>query len=93
MERNPCVGDRANASVRWLAPPQVSYTACMAPNRLKALGVPTAVNIACAVFVLAAFRMDQSWPLQLAGLTARLLIVIAFCYFVQAWRKTVLAYW
>lgn len=65
----------------------------MAPNRLKALGVPTAVNIACALFVLTAFRMDQSLALQLTGLVARLVIVIAFCYFVQAWRKTVLAYW
>lgn len=65
----------------------------MAPNRLKALGIPTAVNVACALFVLTAFRMDQSVALQLTGLAARLLIIIAFCYFVQAWRKTVLAYW
>jgi energy-converting hydrogenase Eha subunit G len=65
----------------------------MAPNRLKALGIPTAVNVACALFVLAAFHMDQSVALQLTGLVARLLIVVAFCYFVQAWRKTVLAYW
>ncbi len=65
----------------------------MAPNRLKALGVPTAVNIACALFVVTAFRMDQSVALQVTGLLARLVIVIAFVYFVQAWRKTVLRYW
>ena len=69
------------------------YTARMAPNRLKSLGIPTAVNVGCALFVLVAFRMDQSVPLELIGLVARLLIVIAFCSFVQAWRKTVLAYW
>jgi hypothetical protein len=79
--------------VRWLAETHAFYTARMAPNRVKALGIPTAINVACALFVLAAFRMDQSVALQLTGLLARLVIVIAFLYFVQAWRKTVLAYW
>ena len=69
------------------------YTACMVPNRLKVLGIPTAVIVSCAVFVLAAFRLDQSIALELTALVARLTIVISFCYFVQAWRKTVLAYW
>ena len=69
------------------------YTACMAHYRLKVLGIPTAIIVFCAVFVEAAFHLDQSILLQLAGLAARLIIVIAFIYFVQAWRKTVLAYW
>jgi hypothetical protein len=65
----------------------------MAHYRLKVLGIPTAIIVFCAVFVEAAFHLDQSIQLQLAGLAARLMIVIAFIYFVQAWRKTVLAFW
>jgi hypothetical protein len=65
----------------------------MANYRLKVLGIPTAIIVFCAVFVEAAFHLDQSILLQLAGLAARLTIVVAFLYFVRAWRKTVLAYW
>jgi hypothetical protein len=65
----------------------------MAKYRLKVLGIPTAIIVFCAVFVEAAFHLDQSILLQLAGLAARLTIVVAFIYFVRAWRKTVLAYW
>jgi hypothetical protein len=65
----------------------------MANYRLKVLGIPTAIIVFCAVFVEAAFHLDQSILLQLAGLAARLTIVVAFIYFVRAWRKTVLAYW
>jgi hypothetical protein len=70
-----------------------TYTACMANYRLKVLGIPTAIIVFCALFVEAAFHLDQSILLELAGLAARLTIVIAFIYFVRAWRKTVLAYW
>jgi hypothetical protein len=65
----------------------------MANYRLKVLGTPTVVILLCALFVEAAFHLDQSVLLELAGLVARLTIVIAFLYFVRAWRKTVLAYW
>lgn len=65
----------------------------MTNYRLKVLGIPTAVIVVCALFVEAAFHLDQSIQLQLTGLAARLVILIAFGYFVQAWRKTVLAYW
>jgi hypothetical protein len=65
----------------------------MANYRLKVLGIPTAIIVLCALFVEAAFHLDQSILLQLAGLAARLTIVISFVYFVRAWRKTVLAYW
>jgi hypothetical protein len=65
----------------------------MSNYRLKVLGIPTAIIVFCAVFVEAAFHLDQSILLELAGLAARLVIVIAFIYFVHAWRKTVLAYW
>lgn len=65
----------------------------MSHYRLKVLGIPTAIIVLCALFVEAAFHLDQSIFLQLSGLVARLIIVIAFVYFVQAWRKTVLAYW
>jgi hypothetical protein len=65
----------------------------MANYRLKVLGVPTAVILLCAVFVEAAFHLDQSLLLQIAGLLARVTIVVAFLYFIRAWRKTVLAYW
>jgi hypothetical protein len=65
----------------------------MANYRLKVLGIPTAIIVFCAVFVEAAFHLDQSILLQLAGLAARLTIVVAFIFFVRAWRKTVLAYW
>ena len=65
----------------------------MANYRLKVLGIPTAIIVFCAVFVEAAFHLDQSILLELAGLAARLTIVVAFIYFVRAWRKTVLAYW
>jgi hypothetical protein len=71
----------------------LTYTSCMAKYRLKVLGIPTAIIVFCAVFVEAAFHLDQSILLQLAGLAARLTIVVAFIYFVRAWRKTVLAYW
>jgi hypothetical protein len=70
-----------------------AYTSCMATYRLKVLGIPTAVILVCAVFVEAAFHLDQSVLLELAGLLARLTILIAFLYFVRAWKKTVLAYW
>ena len=70
-----------------------TYTSCMANYRLKVLGIPTAIIVFCAVFVEAAFHLDQSILLELAGLAARLTIVVAFIYFVRAWRKTVLAYW
>jgi hypothetical protein len=43
--------------------------------------------------VEAAFHLDQSVLLELAGLVARLTIVVAFLYFLRAWRKTILAYW
>jgi hypothetical protein len=66
---------------------------CMANYRLKVLGIPTAIILVCAVFVEAAFRLDQSVLLELTGLIARLTILIAFFYFVMAWKKTVLAYW
>ncbi|MGB9416927.1 MAG: hypothetical protein WCB58_11485 [Acidobacteriaceae bacterium] len=65
----------------------------MANYRLKVLGIPTAIILVCAVFVEAAFRLDQSVLLELTGLIARLTILIAFLYFVRAWKKTVLAYW
>jgi hypothetical protein len=65
----------------------------MANYRLKVLGIPTAIILFCAVFVEAAFRLDQSVLLELAALAARLTILVAFLYFVRAWRKTVLAYW
>jgi hypothetical protein len=70
-----------------------AYTLCMANYRLKVLGIPTAIILVCAVFVEAAFRLDQSVLLELTGLIARLTILIAFLYFVRAWKKTVLAYW
>ena len=70
-----------------------TYTSCMANYRSKVLGIPTAIIVFCAMFVEAAFHLDQSILLQLAGLAARLTIVVAFIYFVRAWRKTVLAYW
>ena len=65
----------------------------MTNYRLKVLGIPTAIILLCAVFVEAAFRLDQSILLELTGLIARLTILIAFLYFVRAWKKTVLAYW
>jgi hypothetical protein len=65
----------------------------MANYRLRVLGIPTAVILMCAVFVEAAFHLDQSVLLQIAGLLARVTIVVAFLYFLRAWRKTVLAYW
>jgi hypothetical protein len=65
----------------------------MANYRLKVLGIPTVIILLCAAFVVAAFHLDQSVLLQISGLAARLAIVIAFVFFVQAWRKTVLAYW
>jgi hypothetical protein len=65
----------------------------MANYRLKVLGTPTAIILLCAVFVEAAFNLDQSVLLQIAGLLARVTIVVAFLYFLRAWRKTVLAYW
>jgi hypothetical protein len=70
-----------------------AYTSCMATYRLKVLGIPTALILVCAVFVEAAFHLNQSVLLELTGLVARLTILIAFLYFVRAWRKTVLAYW
>jgi hypothetical protein len=70
-----------------------AYTLCMATHRLKVLGIPTAVIVFCALFVLAAFHLEQSVLLQLTGLAARLVIVVAFMYFVRAWQKTVLKYW
>ncbi|HEX6770602.1 MAG TPA: hypothetical protein VF126_01160 [Acidobacteriaceae bacterium] len=65
----------------------------MAKYRLKALGIPTAIILLCAVFVEAAFHLDQTLLLQISGLLARLTIVIAFAFFLRAWQKTVLAYW
>lgn len=65
----------------------------MTNYRLKVLGIPTAVILLCAVFVEAAFHLDQSILLQIVGLLARLTIVVSFAYFLRAWRKTVLAYW
>jgi hypothetical protein len=65
----------------------------MANYRLKVLGIPTAVILLCAVFVVAAFHLDQSLLLQITGLLARLTIVVSFLYFLRAWRKTILAYW
>ena len=73
--------------------PHSAYTLCMANYRLKVLGIPTAVILLCAVFVEAAFHLDQSVLLQIAGLLARVTIVVAFLYFLRAWRKTILAYW
>jgi hypothetical protein len=65
----------------------------MANYRLRVLGIPTAIILVCAVFVEAAFHLEQSVLLELAGLVARLTILITFLYFLRAWRKTVLAYW
>jgi hypothetical protein len=65
----------------------------MANYRLKVLGVPTAIILICAVFVEAAFHLDQSVLLELAALAARATILVAFLYFLRAWRKTVLAHW
>jgi hypothetical protein len=65
----------------------------MTNYRLKVLGIPTAVILVCAAFVVAAFHLDQTVLLQLTGLVARLTIVIAFVFFLRAWQKTVLAYW
>ena len=65
----------------------------MANSRLKVLGIPTAIILLCAVFVEAAFRLDQSVLLELTGLLARLTIVVSFLYFLRAWKKTVLPYW
>lgn len=65
----------------------------MANYRLKVLGIPTAVILLCAAFVVAAFHLDQSIFLQLSGLLARLIIVASFAFFLYAWRKTVLEYW
>jgi hypothetical protein len=70
-----------------------AYTLCMANYRLKVLGIPTAVILVCAVFVEAAFHLDQSVLLEVAGLLARLTIIVSFLYFLRAWKKTVLAYW
>jgi hypothetical protein len=70
-----------------------AYTSCMANYRLKVLGIPTAIILFCAVFVEAAFHLDQSVLLELAGLVARVAIVISFLYFLRAWKKTILAYW
>ena len=70
-----------------------AYTLCMANYRLKVLGIPTAIILLCAVFVEAAFHLDQSVMLEIAGLLARLTIVLSFAYFLRAWKKTVLAYW
>lgn len=72
---------------------EAAYTPRMANYRLKVLGIPTAVIVFCGLFVEAAFHLNQTIQLQLIGLAARLVIVIAFVYFVQAWRKTILAYW
>ena len=82
-----------DAFVRWSGIHTSAYTLCMANYRLKVLGIPTAVILFCAAFVEAAFHLDQSVLLQISGLLARLAIVIAFVYFLRAWRKTVLAYW
>jgi hypothetical protein len=71
----------------------LAYTSCMANYRLKVLGIPTAIILICAVFVEAAFHLDQSVLLELAGIAARVTILISFVYFLHAWRKTVLAYW
>ena len=65
----------------------------MANYRLKVLGIPTAIILLCAVFVEAAFRLDQSVLLELTGQLARLTIVVSFLYFLRAWKKTVLPYW
>jgi hypothetical protein len=65
----------------------------MANYRLRVLGIPTAIILLCAVFVEAAFRLDQSVLLELTGLLARLTIVVSFLYFLRAWKKTVLPYW
>jgi hypothetical protein len=70
-----------------------AYTSCMANYRLKVLGIPTAIILVCAVFVEAAFHLDQSVLLELTGLVARLTIVVSFLYFLRAWKKTILAYW
>jgi hypothetical protein len=70
-----------------------AYTSCMANYRLKVLGVPTAIILVCALFVEAAFHLDQSVLLEITGLLARLTIVLSFLYFLRAWKKTVLPYW
>jgi len=70
-----------------------AYTLCMGNYRLKVLGIPTAIILVCAVFVEAAFLLDQSVLLEIGGLLARLTIVVSFLYFLRAWKKTVLAYW
>ena len=72
---------------------RLAYTLCMANYRLKVLGIPTAIILVCAMFVEAAFHLDQSVLLELTGLLARLTIVVSFLYFLRAWKKTVLAYW
>jgi hypothetical protein len=70
-----------------------AYTSCMANYRLKVLGIPTAIIVVCALFVEAAFHLDQSVMLELTGLLARLTILVAFLYFLRAWKRTVLPYW
>jgi hypothetical protein len=70
-----------------------AYTQDMTNYRLKVLGIPTAIILLCAVFVEAAFHLEQSISLQLFGLLARLTIVVTFLFFLRAWQKTILAYW
>ena len=70
-----------------------TYTSCMANYRLKVLGIPTAIILVCALFVEAAFHLDQSVLLEITGLLARLTIVFSFLSFLRAWKKTVLPYW
>lgn len=70
-----------------------AYTQGMTNYRLKVLGIPTAIILLCAVFVEAAFHLEQSISLQLFGLLARLTIVVTFLFFLRAWQKTILAYW
>ena len=65
-----------------------AYTSCMATYRLKVLGIPTALILVCAVFVEAAFHLNQSVLLELTGLVARLTILIAFLYFMRAPKRS-----
>lgn len=65
----------------------------MKSYHFKVLGIPTLIILFCALFVEAAFHLDQSVFLQLTGLLARVTILVSFVYFMVAWRKTVWAYW
>ena len=79
--------------MRWAATRSFAYTLCMANYRLKVLGIPTAIILVCAVFVEAAFHLDQSVLLELAGLRRAADHRGFFSVFPAGVEKTILAYW